>query len=120
MKMGKRFLITGREFRLLFRSAVFRLWLKKSWKGILSMGIHFVFMIYFLEPAVRYFFPPQTMKFLGLIEIQPKGGETWEKVIRIVDPVFWIGGLSLFFAYMESRIRPSISEAAQKTEQAAD
>ena len=118
--MGNRFLITRQELKLLFRSDVFRLWLKKSWKGILSMGIHFVFMIYFLEPAVRFFFPPQKVNFLGLIEIQPKGGETWEKVIRIVDPIFWIGGLSLIFAYMESRIRPSISEARRKSEQASE
>lgn len=118
--MQKRGLITRQELRLLFRSDVFRLWLRKSWKGILSMALHFVFMIYFLEPAVRYFFPPQKINFLGLIEIQPKGGETWEKVVRIVDPIFWIGGLSLIFAYMESRIRPSISEAQQKSEEAAD
>ena len=80
------------------------------------MVIHILFMIYFLEPAVRFFFPPQKMSFLGIVEIQPKGGETWEKVVRIVDPIFWVGGMSLFFAYLESRIRPSISEAARKTE----
>jgi hypothetical protein len=116
MKRGNRIFVTGEELKLLFQSDVFRLWVKKSWKGILSMALHLIFMIYFLEPVVRYFFPPQKVNFLGLIEIQPKGGETWEKVVKIVDPIFWIGGLSLIFAYLESRIRPSISEARQKTD----
>lgn len=79
------------------------------------MAIHILFMIYLLEPTVRFFFPPQKISMLGLIEIQPKNGETWEKIVRIADPVLWVAGVSLFFAYLESRIRPTISEAGRKT-----
>lgn len=117
--MRSRFLITRRELKLLFESDVFRLWLKKSWIGFLSMAVHIVFMMYLLEPVVRLFFPPQKINFLGLVEIQPKGGETWEKVVKIIDPILWISGLSFFFAYLESRVRPSIAEA-QKAEPTPD
>jgi hypothetical protein len=65
----KRFLVTGQELKRLFESDVFRLWLKKSWKGFLSMAVHILFMVYLLEPAVRFFFPPEKINFLGLIEI---------------------------------------------------
>ncbi len=114
------FLMTRQELKLLFQSDVFRLWLRKSWIGFVSMAIHILFMLYFLEPLVRYFFPPQKINFLGLVEIQPKGGETWEKMVKIIDPILWIGGMSLIFSYLESRIRPSINEARQKTEQAGE
>ena len=114
------FLMTRQELKLLFQSDVFRLWLRKSWIGFVSMAIHILFMLYFLEPLVRYFFPPQKINFFGLVEIQPKGGETWEKMVKIIDPILWIGGMSLIFAYLESRIRPSINEARQKTEQAGE
>ncbi|HLG22029.1 MAG TPA: hypothetical protein VI382_04380 [Candidatus Manganitrophaceae bacterium] len=107
-------LITRAEFRELFKSAVFRLWLKKSLFGFLSMAAHIVFMIYFLEPTVRFFFPPKSVSLFGLIEIRPQGAEAWEKIVRILDPLFWIAGVSLFFAYLESRVRPALEEAHQE------
>lgn len=107
-------LATGRELRALLQNGLFGLWLKKSVKGFLSMAVHVLFMVYLLGPTVRFFFPPKTIHFLGVIEIRPKGPETWEKIVQFLDPILWILGLSLFLAYLESRIEPTLSEAGQR------
>jgi hypothetical protein len=114
VRVARPFLVSRQELQELFQSQVFHLWLKKSAIGFLSMAVHILFMIYLLEPIVRFFFPPQKVSLLGLIEIRPKGLETWEKIIRVLDPFLWITGVSLFFAYLESRIRPTLSEVRQK------
>jgi hypothetical protein len=100
------------EFRVSLQDPTFRSLLKKSSIGFIAMAIHILFMFYFFEPTVRFFFPPDQIGFQGLIQIQEKL-DAWEKMMRVLDPTLWILGGSFIFSYFDVCIRPILFKTSK-------
>lgn len=87
-----------------FRSAVLRLWLKKSVSLLVGTLAYNLFAGLVLQPVLRSFFPPlspieQLQGFFG------RSRTTYAELMPYVGPTLWILGNALLFALLNRKLK---------------
>ena len=119
----ERFRLSPRDLAALRKSAVLRLWLKKSWSAWLLGICYSIFAQWIfpamLRPVLRVVYPPT--KGSGLVRVATFLNNSRvedprvDHVLATLSPVLWIFGLSLVMALLEAKVRPAIEAARSKS-----
>lgn len=118
-----RFRISPRDLAALRKSAVLRLWLKKSWSAWILGICYSIFAQWIfpamLRPVLRIVYPPTKGSGLARVATFLNNSRVEDPrvdhVLATLSPVLWIFGLSLVMALLEAKVRPAIEAARSKS-----
>jgi hypothetical protein len=120
-----RFRLTREDLLALRKSAVLRLWLRKSWSAWVGGLLYSIFagalFPLLARPVLTWIFPPtqSTAHLLGTaIHLGPKlENPNLAPALEWSTRVVWLLGFSLFMAVLELKLRPAISAARLRSEE---